>query len=185
LENQVNGTGELPGLTQAIIDSLRNYKTSPAGICYLSSDLQVTLPYADWATYSWFEVGTETYAIAATNPQVIFTVPTNERVYLDCITVRRTSGDNLMNLIRLINPVGYGSGDRTVDLLSLSSSAANMWWPDMGGVQGLNWIANPGPILLEPGATVALDPNGSGVAETLFHWEMVLRRCKLSRQLVP
>jgi len=177
--------GDMVGLDQAILDVLRAYVPVEGGVCNLDLALHCTLPMPDWHLYAWAERVQQTVTAASSAAEVFFTVPNNERVTLQSIYVERISGDNTINILRVVAPPNYFGGlDGISDILYLSTAAAEAYWPDVGGKQGVNWILG-GPRLLEPGTTVGLVPSGAGASNTVWAFRLDLLRSKIVRSRVP
>lgn len=177
--------GVMAGLNSSLLEFLANFSPGDLGVCVVDERLQLTLPIPDWGVYSFFDCGDLVVAAAEDDPQTICTVPTNERAWVDGVRAQVTAGDNLLSRIQVVNPAGYGTDDRVVDLISITTSGGHVWWPDPGGKQAVSWILSTGPLLLEPGSSLRLDLNGTGVAATTVRYEALLRRSKLVRALAP
>jgi len=185
----VTVTGDIPGLEQALHDILGHYRAGPDGLGLFGvGGCQVSLPIDNWLQYAWLEHElTASQAAAETDPVVMFTVPTNERAYLDYIHGERESGDNTYINLSLTVPDGYQSGGESglANLVVLAAAATRIYWPDDAGTQGVNNVI-PGPgLLLEPGTTVELTPSGAGAGATVFRYRVGLRRQKIYRALAP
>lgn len=177
--------GELRNLDGALSDILSNYQPGAEGIQELQGCV-IALTHPEWAFFSWFEINLSASIPAAnTDPVEIFTVPADQRIWLDWAMIFRITGDNLVSRITFTPPEDYRSG--TADngsLMRLVTPAALAFWPDSGGVQTPD-ILMPAPLLLEPGTVVSFIPDGSGVAASTFSSRLMMRRTKLVRARSP
>lgn len=178
-------SGVMPGLDSSLMALLRNYRPGDIGICEVADKIQISLPIPWWYEYGDVAQGNISgFAAGTGDTGTMLTVPADERWMLESVRFGRVGGDNTINRISVAFPVGYGSGDRTVTLQSITGGSPQMYWPNNGGGQavgdaGERW----GPMLLEPGALLTLTPNSVGVAATTFGYIVVTRRTKLV--LVP
>lgn len=181
-----NGTGEIPGLQAALLDALRSYAPSDLGVCVLSPTLNVTLPIADWAVWGWIEVATVNLTAAQAGSITMFTMPQDERGWMEFITIARDSGDNTINSLNIVQPAGYGSGDRIVTLMSPSVASTTLFWPDLVSEQTLDATSkvDHSPLLLEPGGYVYFSASGAGASASVFRIRAFMRRTKVIRQRV-
>lgn len=179
------GQGDTPGLNQTLLECLRGYKPSVEGVAYLNDHMVVSLPMEMWGSYAWTDVVTSTLAAAETALEAVLTVPADERVWLESMAVVRSSGDNVVIRLNVVQPEGYGTGDRGLDFLRLAAGATGLYWPDPGGNQTVTTINTYTPLLLEPGAVVSLTPTGAGAGETIFVTRLQTRRSKMHRAMAP
>lgn len=179
------GTGNIPGLDQAMIQALRAYRPATEGVSRLDPFLHVVLPLPEWYIYSWVEAVDVALEAGESDRQAGFTVPQDERVWIENVRFTRTSGDNTLDSISVTYPLGYGSGGRVLGLLSLSSAGTSIYWPDIAGRQTVNYAVDSVPLLLEPGTTVDIDPTGAGVAASVVALRMLIRRMKVVRAQPP
>lgn len=174
--------GNITGLGVALREFLRNYQINEdfQGI----SGCVLAMPVEDWASWAWVASGA-TPSIAAGNSDTItmFTVPDDERAYLDDVYARIDSGDNTINQLIVVQPAGYGGGNRTLMLLDLTTPATTIYWPS--GQQTIEYGAGPTPKLLEPGALLNVRPSGAGAAASVIEFNFSLRRTKIVRTLQP
>lgn len=174
------------GSDRAFIDSLENYVPSLTGVGGLEPRMQVNLPWQEWGRWASVEAGTEAIGAGASGTSTIHTVPLNRRQWLFAFITERDAGDN--NLLRLgvVQPTGYGSGNRMLRIKELSTPTTSIYWPDPGlQANTLLSIAPAEPLLLEPGATVFFQPDGSGAGATSFDWELFLMNTAIIRSRVP
>lgn len=174
--------GGIVGLEGQLREFLRHFREPAvwAGItaCVLSLDVP------DWAGYTWIEEGpTAQQAPGTTAAITVFTVPLDERVTLEGLAARRTSGDNNLDTISLLFPSAYGSGDRILPLMVLTTAAPTVYWPHVG--QTVTRAVGPTPVLMEPGTIVRISTVGDGVANTNFDASLVLKRSKIVRAVDP
>jgi len=180
---QLSG-GEIPGISQALLESLLAWRPSELGVCVVDPAVQVVLPYPEWYWYTFVEQLTSPeVAIGSVLPNLLYTVPVNERAWLDGISCIRDSGDNLALDLRIVLPAGYGSGTRTILLTNLTTADDVIYWP--AGLQTVNRAIGPAPVLLEPGTLVELIPSGAGSATSTWNSAVLLRRTNLVRSMVP
>ncbi len=179
---QPPAVGEIRGLNQAVLEYLANYKVAGEGLNGISNCV-IALPIPDWSLWSWLERGTSASVAAGTAANVgVFTVPTDERVYLDSVIVLRTTGDNVIDYIYWAVAAGYGNGDLTSYLLRLTTPAVPIYWPY--GQQAINQGIG-GPLLMEPGTSLSFRTSNVGVAASTFDYLIGMRRTKLIRALAP
>jgi len=178
------GRGEVVGIESALQGWLRNYRENE-GFDQLASTKRVVLPLAMWAEYAWFERITATAGIGSSTTITLFVVPNDERAWLESIVSNRITGDNLLRSINLIQGPGYRSSGNAAEIVALTAAGATVYWPDDAGRQTVNYIFGATPILLEPGASISLIPDGAGVASTNFLNYIMLRRTKLIRSSEP
>jgi len=138
----------------------------------------------DWAVWSWAELGTISGISAGeTASQTMFTVPDDERAYLDGAYAAINSGDNTISDLDMVYPFpSYGAGNGRVFLAELGTAGTYCYWPHVG--QTINRGVG-GPLLLEPGQLVRFGLSGAGAAATEVVFALALRRTKIIRQLVP
>jgi len=176
--------GDIRRLGDALGDWLGNYQISGAiGVvegCYLSLGIE------EWAWWAWLEADVSVSVAGGVAAGVsVFTVPGDERAWLDSLTIVRATGDNNLDYVRLIHPEGYRSG--AVDLLrllELTTPATGLYWPNTGGGQTVT-LAQPGPMLLEPGSLIQLVTDGSGASASTFDYAIRMRRTKMVRAKAP
>lgn len=182
---QKHGKGEYRGLPESFRDIFARYTTGQEGPCRVDDELHPVLPIPEWGIFTWWENATLTVPIASSDFFVAFTVPDNERAWVDAITWQRTGGDNTVDLIQGAVAPGYGTASAILDMLRLGTAAADGFWPDLGGIQSTLQRQMAGPLLLEPGTVLSVRGGGAGSAETTFAIQVALRRMKLIRALVP
>lgn len=181
------GYALMPGVPEAAREMFTQYRPSEQGVCALSPEMNITLPYAEWAWYEWVErMSTGALAAGETDPATVWTVPQDERNYLVHMRVALAGGDNDVQNLRLFSPVGYfaSTGDASIVIAQKATPDQTMIWPDPSNIQTLVVWWN-GPILLEPGTLVQLTPAGAGVAATTWTVYLALRRSLIVRALVP
>lgn len=191
--NTQNGPGPLPasdpvgvmaGLNSSLLALMANFSPGDLGVCVVENKFQLSLPIPSWAEWAWTEEGdTASITAASATEIVIFTVPFDERAWLESAYVERLSGDNTWEILRYYQPAGYGSGNRRATMLQVDTPGTIIHWPhvDQPVASGLG----PNPILLEPGAEVRLRPGGAGVAATIGTYQLTMRRSKIIRALAP
>lgn len=192
-EGAVNGleaggtSGVLPGLNQALLQHLANYRPGDIGICELDPKLQITLPMTGWEWYGWGDQADVSIPAGdgQNEPALLFTVPMGERAWLDNIHIERASGDNQLIMLEVIYGPGYRSGTGLSRLLSLSPANNNIYWPDPTGAQALALASGMEPILMEEGTIVQVKPSGAGVAISVYNVQLRLRRTPVGRVRAP
>ncbi len=180
--------GVFRGVQAALLAFMESYRPGPEGVCAVEAVARVDLPIELWAWWSWMEhVLTASISAGNTDPVTLYTVPLDERCWLDSIILERASGDNDIDGIQLVWPDPYREGGDAngTELALLSTSAPALWWPDSGGVQANVDRMRPGPVLLEPGHLIRMTPGGAGVAASTFRAEICMRRTTVTRALVP
>lgn len=177
--------GWVSNLDVVLCDILVHYRPEQRGLDSVSSQAIVTLPTPDWAHYAWLAYSLQTVAASSSGLETIYTVPDNLRLWCESVVVQRQSGDNNAYGIVIIQPEGYFTGSPAHDrVIQLVSADADVFWPDPGGRQDVQWTI-PGPMLLEPGTIIRLDPDGSGVGETIFRAWVRGRAMKITRARTP
>lgn len=178
-------SGEVPGLTQSLISLLRDYRPGDLGIKDLDAAIDVSLPVPEWAWWGWYdEVIGSTVSAGSAADHVVYTVPQDERAWLDSFVMNRAAGDNLTDRLYLTWPTGYFAGENSEILIRVASGAQVVAWPDNGGRQDADFIV-AGPLLLEPGTTLGYRSTGAGVSGTTFRHHINMRRTKIIRTIVP
>lgn len=179
-------SGVVPGLDNALLDSLRNYKVGGEGVDEIAPTMQLTLPVPEWGYYSWFIKGT-TPSIPAGSSTVVdfYNVPDDIRMWVDSAYFIIASGDNRVNQFSLSAPVGYYSGaDPQIVMADMSTPAIYMMWPDVRGAQTFDYFAG-GPVLMEPGSKLQVKPSGAGVGASTITYHVLARATKLIRDRTP
>jgi len=177
--------GDLQNLDGALRDVLSHYQPGSVGLAEITSCM-VALTYAEWAWWSWLEAQpSASIAGGSAETIVMYTVPDNERVWLDGVVVRRNGGDNDLDYVDAAWPSDYRSGSLDdIRLVELATNATRLYWPDENGSQAVV-LYTPGPILLEPGSQIRMRTGGAGASASVFHWFIRMRRSKLVRALAP
>lgn len=178
--------GVMAGINASLISMLRNFSPGDLGVCVVDDKLQLALPISLWDWYAfWERADTASILAGASTPTTLATVPNDERWLLEALRIERTSGDNDLDGVDLVYPAGYFSGDSRSRFLSLASASDGvLFWPDPGGQQ--TWTQyQAGPILLEPGTVLQVEPDGTGVSATVFRGRIATRRTKIIRAMVP
>lgn len=174
--------GDLPGLDQALIQALKSYKPGPGGLALSTCVISLAAP--EWAVWSWWDHESISIAAAGDTLQAIFTVPQDERAWLYSAYTIRSSGDGNIVALAINPPANYG-GATPLEILRLGTATTRLWWPDIAARQTLDASMESGPILMEPGATLEVLPDGSGVAISVYLSAIILRRTKLVRAQAP
>ena len=175
-------SGVMAGLNASLIALLRNFQPGDLGVCVVDEKIQLSLPIAEWATWGWNQQDTITLGAGASAVVTVFTVPNDERIWLDYARCGRSSGDNDFRAIQITPPAGYSSLAANYSIMSLATLATSIYWPS--GQQTAD-VDVPGPILLEPGTIIQLLPGGTGVAATNVRIDINMRRTKMVRALAP
>jgi len=180
-------SGVLPGLERSLLAVLANYRPGDIGICEVGDKLQLTLNLDHWAEWFHYQTFLTPSIDAGANASVtVWTVPTDERAWLDFMYASRASGDNLVGAFVVIPPAGYFEGplSPTYQVQQIPAGSETPFWPDPGGIQTVTTQA-VGPILMEPGSQVQIVASGAGVGASTFNVRLALRRTKLMRAMVP
>jgi len=177
--------GEVPGLERAAADMLRHYDAGDLGVDRIDGCV-IGLTHSEWAWWSWHEsLVTAVGAIASGDAVVLFTVPADERAWLDAAFLVRNAGDNTISQLRVLSAAEYtSSATLAFFLVHLTTAATTLFWPDAGGKQTVTRIA-PGPLLLEPGSVVELLPAGVGSVGSDWIVSLLMRRTRIHRQRTP
>lgn len=188
-----NGTrdetsGVMAGLNDSLIHLLRNFDPGPEGVCLVDQKLQLVLPVPEWSRWAFTIAGAVASMAAALDTPVIFqTVPGDERWWLEYVRLARASGDNTAGQIRVNSAPAYGQGDLATPIIVITTPVATIFWPDQGGIQTVTdrFDMPYDGFLLEPGASIAITPDGAGVAATVFNYEVSIKKTKIIRAIVP
>jgi len=176
--------GVMAGLNSSLLSLLANFSPGDLGVCVVDEKLQLSLTIPDWTSWGWVEgQGAPTIAASSSDPVTIFTVPADERCWLEGAQVARNSGDNTFGFLYVVQPPGYTSGDGRFNLIQLITAATSIYWPCHEQV--VSRCAGDTPLLLEPGATVLVTPSGAGVSETVASTNLFMRRSKIVRAMAP
>jgi hypothetical protein len=178
-------SGNLGGLAQALIHLLANYNPGESGISELASNLQLTLPVPDWGLWALTVIYPYTYTGGESGLETVFTVPDDERAYLQAVHSRIASGDNKVSNIALVAPAAYQEGTGVAYLVGTSASVDEIFWPDPGAVQTPDHLLNHSPLLLEPGTRIQVNLDGDGVSSGILDTKLLLLKSKLIRAQTP
>lgn len=176
--------GQIRNLDAVLLEWLSQYRPGPDGVEGVGGSPIVTLPIPMWADYFWVDRPTLNLTAGQSTNEMLFTVPEDERVALLYVLLVRTSGDNNFVDLNVVFPVGYGSGDRQVTLLGLTTPATSIFWPD-GERQTADNALHAAEVIMEPGSLLRVRPDGSGIAATVGSSRILLRRCKMFRARAP
>ena len=182
--SQVQGRGIIRGLQVALQGFFARLSTVP-NQCSLDEMCHVVLPVQDWHLYEYYHfVQIAGIAIGAVTDQVIYTCPADRRAIVYAAFATREAGDNTFAGFVAVQPAGYGLGSRSYDLLRMTTSAADIWWPNRTST--VTREVPPGqPIYLEPGGTIAVALSGAGVATTDLAARVIIRLSPMIRARVP
>jgi len=170
--------GLVPGIQDALLALLNQYRPGEQGVCLVSPTLVGTLAIPYWAEVGWGETGdTPTIAIGSSALVTLYTVPPGERVLLCSAAVRRLTGDNTLSTLRVTYPGDYATGDGAVYLADMLTAGPFIHWPP--DLTAVFIAAGPEPILMEPGCAIILQPSGAGSATSTFNYQLALRRTKV------
>jgi len=177
--------GVMAGLNASLLALMANFSPGDLGVCVVDNKLQLTLDVPDWSKWAYVSQGvTPSIDAGSTTNIVLFTVPEDERVWLDGVQVSRNSGDNTWLDIHTLATPDYRSGSGEYHLMHLDTAGADIYWPMVGETSVLH-AAGPYPLLLEPGFTVELAPSGAGVSASVASYRIAMRRTKIVRALAP
>jgi len=183
---QQRNLADMPGLDTTILEVVRAFRQAaiyPASA--VSPDMVVVLPVPAWAEFAFVNNVSVNYTAGQAAFITVLQIPANERAWLDGIEFNRASGDNQIDTIQIIQPEGYGSGNREAVLIAEGSGATRLWWPDPGNGQTIIQGMPMGPLLLEPLALIQLRSTGAGVGASVFDAQVFRRRMKLTRASAP
>jgi len=182
MTNQVSGN--LVDLDGALRDLLQRYVPSGEGLTKITGCI-IALSVPAWAEASVYDSGSVASIGAGSGAvQVFYTVPQDRRVWLDGVRFDRASGDNTVNRIGVIQPEGYTNDATDMALIQYSTAPDNGFWPDPGIQANIQVVAGS-PLLLEPGATIQLNPSGAGASATVFRFYLQYRLMRIVRQFAP
>jgi len=180
------GYGAPLGLDTTLRELLRGYMPSDGGPCIIGNEISMSIPLPasmEWSSFTSAEI---TLAAAEADPTTVYTIPNDERFWLEFVMTNRRSGDNLFNAIEIEWPAGYWRGETAVQQLLIVTAAGNVFWPDPAAVQaGLAIPLAHVPLLLEPGTIIRCDPTAAGVSATVVRVLLVGRTSKVVRHLAP
>lgn len=181
----VDGNGVIQGMDQAALDIYARYVTPPQGIYGVGATVIPTLPYPEWAWYSYLEVGTVSLSVAQGPAELLYTVPDDERNRFLGVYCLRNSGDNTLAGIQLLYPEPYRGGTGLVQALSLATAADRVSYPSLGPTPAVDNQLWSGPFIMEPGTAVRLSPGGVGSSTTVVAYHIQLERSKIIRAREP
>jgi len=175
--------GQIPGLDGALRDFLRTYEM-PDDFPGIKESV-LALPVPTWSEWGWVEAGNSGSQIAGfSGDMVVYTVPGDERAVLYSCEIVVSIGDNTAQWIFITQPEGYRAGDGILMLVYPVTASVSMYWP-ADGTLAMNRATGPSPILLEPGATVAVTASGAGSAASTFYYALSMRGTKITRAFAP
>jgi len=177
--------GEVRGMDQALLQLMRAYKPSTNGQGGVNDLCIITLPVERWAEYSWSQDGDASLTAGQSSIETLFTIPLDERATLLAVTLERTGGDMAIRGISVLVPGGYqgGGGDGRIHLTFLATDSTQFaYWPH--GAQSVN-LATPGPLPLEPGTQIDLQPSGAGASVSTVNYKLMMTRSKIIHSTVP
>lgn len=177
-------TGTVRGITAALLQYLAFYRPG-SGRTTVDPSMQCTLPILDWHRFAYVTVvAGVTLTASQSTAEVIHTVPADERQYLQHVRALRASGDN--NFVRFAIDTPQGYGNASADLIS-APARTDLWWPDNANIQAATQVIglSAESLLLEPGTTISLVPDGSGVSASTFSTTVLALRTYLVRALAP
>jgi len=181
-------SGVMPGLNDSLIHILRNFEPGVEGVCEVEQKLQLGLQVPEWSRWSYSIAGaTSSMAAAETIPLIFVTVPFDERWWLEYVRLTRASGDNTVQQIRVNAPADYGEGDLATPVVVLTTDTTAIFWPDQGSLQTVtDRVDMPREgYLMEPGSSIAVAPDGKGVAATIYNYFTLVKKSKIVRVLTP
>lgn len=176
----------LDGIQPSLAELLRTYRNVGQGVCAVDPVMQVVMPVPSWAEYCWFE-RVEVNVPASDSDRVQFwIVPANERNLIEWLFAEQQSGDNQSRGFTMVFPAGYEqTTTNQMEFIQITTAAnGRTWWPDPGGIQVVNQV-QPGPILLEPGTILQMNPDGSGSAASVWNIFIRMTRTKIIRARPP
>jgi len=179
-------SGVMAGLNASLISFLRNFDPGSLGVCVVDDKLQLSLAIPNWDKFAFFQQGEITLAASQGGLGICRTVPMDERWEIQYFSCRRDTGDNTYDTLVLDYPAGYTEGGNTEHaLVSLTTAATRIFWPDPAGIQTVTHANNTYPILLEPGTNLSVNPSGAGVSASEVEYEIIGTRSKIVRAMEP
>jgi len=177
-------SGNLVDLDGALRDLLQRYVPDGEGLTKIQGCM-IVLTVPAWAEASVYDTGNVASIGAGSGAvQIFFTVPPDRRLWLDGLRFDRASGDNAVNRIGVVQPQGYTNDATDMALIQYSTAPNSGFWPDPAIQANIQAMAG-GPLLLEPGATIQLNPSGAGASATVFRYYLQYRLMRLVRQFSP
>jgi len=181
-------SGVIGGLNASLLALLAAFDPGSLGVCLVDEKLQMSLPIPEWSRWQATLKGSMASMSAGEgDPEPIFTVPTDERWWLDFVMVLRASGDNTITRLSLKYPEGYYSGINVVPMLDTAGGLTQLQWPDPRLEFAYVYVM-PMPVaglLLEPGTQLLLDPSAAGAGATVFDYEVLVKCTKVVRAQSP
>jgi len=177
-------TGVIENLDLALREYLAAYQPGALGLDGVGGCV-ISLPIPDWATFSWMENPAASVPAGSSVDLLVFTVPENERIWMQYFIGERTTGDNTLNGLNLVWPADYRNGTAPLNICTPTVAVTRLFWPDVGGILTLESQVGQEPILMEPGTGVYLSPSGAGASVSTFNVVLLLKRTKLIRAQAP
>jgi len=182
-------SGVLTGLSGSLLGLLANYSPGDLGVNDLDNRIQISLPYPDWAWFSWYYQTASDLTAGQTDEPTVMTVPADRRFILEGYSLTRNSGDNTIDYMIINHPYGYwdtlpaSAQNQEVLLRTATATSVNIW-PDPSNWQTYN-LYSPGPKFLEPGTRIGYRSKGAGSSSSSFGVRITGRMTKLVSAQAP
>lgn len=169
--------GSLRGVDKAFLDLLFRFQAGQIEV----PDV-VAFPVDMWHWYAWHEQYTSANIAAGSSTRMaLYTVPQDRRALVVAVRAVRSGGDNTAVDLDVTQPAGYGTGNRLMYLLSLSTPATEIYWPSRSLTVSREIPGGTLPVLIEPGGSVGLTPSGAGAAISTFDVNLMFRLSPIVR----
>jgi hypothetical protein len=138
----------------------------------LLTQIRITLPLPDVLWAEWGGYYANSLSAGSSSAFSVATVPSNERWELHEIFVDRDSGDNTFRNLYLTYPSQEGPVAGTTKL---------QFYVFVAAAQTSRRIEPSHPMMLPPGTTITVTPDGTGTAATVINTFMRGRRTVVVR----
>jgi len=176
--------GIIENLDLALREYLDAYQPGALGLDGVSTCV-IALPVPEWSVYGWSENPTISLTAAQVTDEPVFTLPLNERAWLQYFIAERSTGDNNIGNLGLTMPAEYRSGAALTNVCTAAVAGTKLFWPDIAGIVSLDSQAPSEPILLEPGSILSISPDGTGASASTWACRLLMKRMKLVRAQAP
>lgn len=160
-------TGTVVGFWETLRSAMRRLSTIP-GASRITGFVHPVVVLPNYLEASYQASAGVTVPIGSSTTVVLTTVPQDERWTLFAVSVSRLSGDNTISSLQLTYPVAYRRGTTASQLYLahplIGAGITDVQLPNGSGAGYLSALR----VVMEPGVTVDLTPNGVGAVATVF-----------------